>query len=557
MTVGVVACGALALHVRAIARRRGLDLDVHAAAAAAAQPARAHRAGGDREARRAARPPRARRRRLRRLRQLRRARRRARGRRASSGSPGDTATTCFGLDEVREALAEEPGTYFLTDFLARTFEHTSGARSASTAIPSCATTTSTTTAAASGSRSGRRPRCARPPSTRPRCSACRSTERRRRRGRARARAGAHLQRGGRHEGAGGRRRHRRGHRRLLGRALPHARRRAQRRRVDQGPIGDTGGSSFHAPGLVLPDATARSSRARSRSGRRELYRELDTPERRTWWEVGSLEVATTPERLAELERRHAYATSWGLASHVITPEEARRGTSRCSTASSLLGALHVPSDGIAKRRQHLPGAAGAAPRRAARVQRPHARDRHRHERRPRARRSRPTRARSRTSTALVCARPLGAGVHARARPAAGRDAADAAPLRLDGAAARAGRRRRRDRAPDPAPPGSRDVLPPARRGLRHRRLRARRRSRSSRTSSSATPTATRSRPGPFSRGALARVARLGAASCCRRSRASASPRRSTATSRSRSTTTRSPAPLDRRRRACGSPTASG
>jgi hypothetical protein len=30
----------------------------------------------------------------------------------------------FGRDEVREALAEEPGTYFLTDFLARTFEHT-------------------------------------------------------------------------------------------------------------------------------------------------------------------------------------------------------------------------------------------------------------------------------------------------------------------------------------------------------------------------------------------------------------------------------------------------
>jgi hypothetical protein len=30
----------------------------------------------------------------------------------------------FGRDEVREALEEEPGTYFLTDFLARTFEHT-------------------------------------------------------------------------------------------------------------------------------------------------------------------------------------------------------------------------------------------------------------------------------------------------------------------------------------------------------------------------------------------------------------------------------------------------
>jgi hypothetical protein len=30
----------------------------------------------------------------------------------------------IGREEVREALEEEPGTYFLTDFLARTFEHT-------------------------------------------------------------------------------------------------------------------------------------------------------------------------------------------------------------------------------------------------------------------------------------------------------------------------------------------------------------------------------------------------------------------------------------------------
>jgi hypothetical protein len=34
---------------------------------------------------------------------------------------------CYELiarDEVREALEEEPGTYFITDFLARTFDHT-------------------------------------------------------------------------------------------------------------------------------------------------------------------------------------------------------------------------------------------------------------------------------------------------------------------------------------------------------------------------------------------------------------------------------------------------
>jgi hypothetical protein len=37
------------------------------------------------------------------------------------------AENCYELlarDEVHRALAEEPGTYFLTDFLARTFEHT-------------------------------------------------------------------------------------------------------------------------------------------------------------------------------------------------------------------------------------------------------------------------------------------------------------------------------------------------------------------------------------------------------------------------------------------------
>ncbi len=37
---------------------------------------------------------------------------------------GEHCYDVFARDEVRDALAEEPGTYFLTDFLARTFEHT-------------------------------------------------------------------------------------------------------------------------------------------------------------------------------------------------------------------------------------------------------------------------------------------------------------------------------------------------------------------------------------------------------------------------------------------------
>jgi hypothetical protein len=37
---------------------------------------------------------------------------------------GDSCYDIFAREEVAEALAEQPGTYFLTDFLARTFAHT-------------------------------------------------------------------------------------------------------------------------------------------------------------------------------------------------------------------------------------------------------------------------------------------------------------------------------------------------------------------------------------------------------------------------------------------------
>ena len=37
---------------------------------------------------------------------------------------GEHCYELFARDEVRAALVQEPGTYFLTDFLARTFEHT-------------------------------------------------------------------------------------------------------------------------------------------------------------------------------------------------------------------------------------------------------------------------------------------------------------------------------------------------------------------------------------------------------------------------------------------------
>jgi hypothetical protein len=119
----VIACGALAAHVRQIARRRGWDVDVHPVPAllhnrperiAPAVEAELARLGEDYD--------------------------RIAVAYADCGSygaldavlertgtprlAGEHCYDVFGRDEMRAALAEEPGTYVLTDFLARTFEHT-------------------------------------------------------------------------------------------------------------------------------------------------------------------------------------------------------------------------------------------------------------------------------------------------------------------------------------------------------------------------------------------------------------------------------------------------
>jgi Protein of unknown function (DUF1638) len=123
MSTAVIACGALAAEVRGIAKRRGWEIDVHPI------PALLHN-----------RPERI-------APSLARSIQRLRGRYdalavayADCGSYGAidevvyehgisrlTGEHCydvFARDEVCGALEEEPGTYFLTDFLARTFEHT-------------------------------------------------------------------------------------------------------------------------------------------------------------------------------------------------------------------------------------------------------------------------------------------------------------------------------------------------------------------------------------------------------------------------------------------------
>jgi hypothetical protein len=123
MSAAVIACGALAADVRLIARRRGWDVDVHPV------PALLHNRP-DRIAPELERE-------LRELRQRYDTVAVAYGDCGSYGAiddvlkrfairrlEGEHCYDVFARQEVREAMAEQPGTYFLTDFLARTFEHT-------------------------------------------------------------------------------------------------------------------------------------------------------------------------------------------------------------------------------------------------------------------------------------------------------------------------------------------------------------------------------------------------------------------------------------------------
>ncbi|KAH8725867.1 hypothetical protein GQ44DRAFT_706639 [Phaeosphaeriaceae sp. PMI808] len=63
-------------------------------------------------------------------------------------------------------------------------------------------------------------------------------------------------------------------------------------------------------------------------------------------QLGGLEVATTPERLEELKRKHGYSKSWGIEAHLISPEECLEKYPLLNK-DMILGGLHIPSDGLA------------------------------------------------------------------------------------------------------------------------------------------------------------------------------------------------------------------
>jgi dimethylglycine oxidase len=136
--------------------------------------------------------------------------------------------------------------------------------------------------------------------------------------------------------------------------------------VDQGPLPLTGGSTSHAPGLVFQTNAAKTM-TEFATYTVEKLRGIDVDGAWCFNQVGGLEVATTPERLADLHRKQGWATSWGVEAQVVDVEECVR-LHPLVDRDRILGGLHIPTDGLAKASRAVVALARRAEARGARFQ---------------------------------------------------------------------------------------------------------------------------------------------------------------------------------------------
>ncbi|MCX4573641.1 FAD-dependent oxidoreductase [Streptomyces sp. NBC_01571] len=116
--------------------------------------------------------------------------------------------------------------------------------------------------------------------------------------------------------------------------------------LDQGPLPAPGGSTSHAPGLVFQTSPSRTLTAFARYTV-EKFTSLQVDGVACFDPVGGLELATTPERLADLHRKAGYAAAWGVRGEIVS-------AARCGELwplidqSVVLGGFHTPDDGLAR-----------------------------------------------------------------------------------------------------------------------------------------------------------------------------------------------------------------
>jgi 4-methylaminobutanoate oxidase (formaldehyde-forming) len=108
----------------------------------------------------------------------------------------------------------------------------------------------------------------------------------------------------------------------------------------------TSGSTFHSAGLV---GQLRSSVTLTRMMMysTDLYRRLgaETGHDVGWHEVGSLRLASTPERVEELRRQAGWAQTFGLPLDFVSTADAHERFQGLFDPTDVLGAVWLPTDG--------------------------------------------------------------------------------------------------------------------------------------------------------------------------------------------------------------------
>ena len=129
----------------------------------------------------------------------------------------------------------------------------------------------------------------------------------------------------------------------------------------------TSGSTFHSAGLV---GQLRSTLALTKMmmASVDLYRALEDEValETGWQEVGSLRLASSPERMEEISRQAGWAKTFGLPLELISPGEAQELFPPMAT-DGVLGAAFLPTDGYIDPSQLTFALAEGARRRGAEI----------------------------------------------------------------------------------------------------------------------------------------------------------------------------------------------
>ncbi|MFI6877693.1 FAD-dependent oxidoreductase [Streptomyces sp. NPDC050400] len=116
--------------------------------------------------------------------------------------------------------------------------------------------------------------------------------------------------------------------------------------LEQGPLPAPGGSTSHAPGLVFQTSPSKTLTAFARYTV-EKFNALEVDGLPCFNPVGGLELATTPERWADLHRKAGWAASWGVRGELVPPARCKELWPLIDT-STVLGGFHTPDDGLAR-----------------------------------------------------------------------------------------------------------------------------------------------------------------------------------------------------------------